>query len=289
MSYRTPEQRYAERIKCYIREGRGKGTGAAYKPWLTVRTKGLNSNTWRPYGKTGRTHHLLSGIEMGVFCLLEMSQVITDIREQFPLLPLEDTQRIASDLGCSHPRACPFRDKRLGKVNIVMSTDFLVDLADLPDLPAYLAISVKKAKDLEKTTPRRLTNLLSKAEIERRYWAERGVPFLLVTDEDIPEVVRRNVDLLQRFISLKGIQLPAPLNELAEHLLDMLQTAPALSVSKHGEAFDRTMGLARGTGTSLVWHCLATGAWIADLNRPLDAGYPIHELRSGTGIPGATR
>lgn len=289
MADRTPERLYAARIKTYVREGRGKGMGAAYRPWLTVRTKGLKSNTWRPYGKTGRAHHLLSGVEMGVFCLLDMSPLVADIREQFPLLPLEDTQRLASDLGCPHPRACPFKDERLSKVDIVMTTDFLVDLADLPDLPANAAISVKKATDLEQTTPRKLANLLNKAEIERRYWAERGVPFLLVTDEDVPEVVQSNVDLLHRYLSLKGVRLPASIGELADHLLDLFRAAPALAVSTHGEAFDRSMGLVRGTGTSLVWHCLATGAWAADLTRPLDAGLPIHELSRGVGSPEVSR
>ena len=289
MADRTPDQRYAERVKAHIREGRGKGTGSAYRPWLTVRTRGLNSNTWRPYGKSGRAHHLLSGVEMGIFCLLDMSHLVTDIREQFPLLPLEDTRRIASDLGCAHPRACPFMDKRLGKVDVVMTTDLLVDVADLPDLPPNVAISVKKASDLEQTTPRKLANLLNKAEIERRYWAERGVPFLLVTDEDVPGPVRRNVDLLHRYVSLKGMRLPAPVGELADHLLDLLQAAPGLAVSAHGEVFDRSMGLARGSGTSLAWHCLATGAWAADLTRTLEAGLPIHELRRGLGSPEVSR
>ena len=289
MADRTPEQRYAERVKDHIREGRGKGTGALYRPWLTVRTKGLNSNTWRPYGKTGRAHHLLSNVEMGVFCLLEMSRIVRDIREQFPLLPMDETQRIASDLGCPHPRDCPFMDKRLGKVNLVMNTDFLVDLDDLPGLPANVAISVKRAGALEQTTPRKLANLLNKAEIERCYWAERGTPFLLVTEEDVPAVVRGNVDLLQRYMSLKGVQLPAPIGELADHLFDLLHAAPTLAVSVHGEAFDRSMGLDRGTGTFIAWHCLATGTWAADLAQRLDATLPIHGLRRGASSPEASR
>lgn len=290
MKDRTPEQRYAERVRQMIREGRGRNTGADYRPWLTVRTRGLNSNTWRPYGNTtGRVHHLLSGGEMAVFCLVDMSSAVTDIREQFPLLPLDHTRRIASDLGFAHPRACPFMDERLGKVDIVMTTDLLIDVVDRPGLPANLAISVKKASDLEETTATKLANLLKKAEIERRYWAERGVPFSLITEKDVPAPVRANVDLLHRYGSLDGVRLPAGLDELSDHLLDLLLAAPTLPVSAHGEAFDRTMGLPRGTGTSLAWHALATGVWAADITRPLEAASPIHDLRRGTGAEEATR
>ena len=53
-----------------------------------MRTKRLNSNTWRPCGKNGRTYHLLSNIEFAVFSILDRLDTTTDIREQFPLLPL---------------------------------------------------------------------------------------------------------------------------------------------------------------------------------------------------------
>jgi hypothetical protein len=222
---------------------------------------------------------------MGLFCLLDMSPLVTDIREKFPLLPLENTQRIASDLSCAHPSACPFDDKRLGKVDIVMITDLLVDLAEQPGLPANVAISIKTASDLDQTTPRKLAKLLNNAEIERRYWAERGVPFMLITDQDVPAPVQRNVDLLHRFLSLKGVQLPAPIEELADHLLDLFQAAPTLAVSVHCDAFDKSMGLGRGTGTSIAWHCLATGAWSANLTLRLGPELPIHELKRGRGSP----
>lgn len=266
----TPEARYARIVADRLRDGRGKGTGAGYRPWLDVRTKGLNSNTWRPCGKNGRTYHLLSNIEFAIFAILDRLDSTTDLREQFPLLPLEETQRIAEDMGRPHPRACPFQDKGGPKVDIVMTTDLVVDLAERPDLPANVAISVKRAGALT-DTPLKVRNLLAKAEIERRYWQARDTPFLLITDADLPDVVRDNADLLQRYTSLKGVELPASVDELASHLLDRIVAAPGLPARDHGVAFDKAMGLRRGTGTNLIWHSLATNRWTVDPNERLDA------------------
>ena len=81
MTIKTPDTRYAATVAKYLREGRGRGTGESYRPWLTVRTKGLNSNTWRPYGKNGRTYHVLSSIEFAMFMLLDRAPTTVDIRE----------------------------------------------------------------------------------------------------------------------------------------------------------------------------------------------------------------
>jgi ABC-type multidrug transport system fused ATPase/permease subunit len=53
--------------------------------------------------KTGRVHHLLSELETSYFYLLEWSLSVLDIREQFPLLPLEETLAIADQCGIAHP------------------------------------------------------------------------------------------------------------------------------------------------------------------------------------------
>ena len=55
--------------------------------------------------KHGRIHHLLSRPETNYFYCVEWEDRVVDIREQFPLLPQEDTQRIARSLGIKrHPK-----------------------------------------------------------------------------------------------------------------------------------------------------------------------------------------
>lgn len=71
-----------------------------------------------------RTHHLLSDLEFWYLLLLEFSEQVVDIREQFPLFPTPAAQEIAANLGISYPRY-PSRT-----VPFVMTTDFVVTLVD---------------------------------------------------------------------------------------------------------------------------------------------------------------
>lgn len=61
----------------------------------------------------------MSDLEPNYFCLTEYSDLVVDVREQFPLLPLEETIVIAEELGIKHPT-----DPKIGEP-IVMTTDFL--------------------------------------------------------------------------------------------------------------------------------------------------------------------
>jgi hypothetical protein len=49
----------------WIKEGRGQGVGADYKPWLTVRDVPSEVRSHRIFGHvTHCTHHLLSDLEL---------------------------------------------------------------------------------------------------------------------------------------------------------------------------------------------------------------------------------
>ena len=110
----------------WIQEGRGRGEGKDYVPWLTIHdlaSRGISSRV--PGMTTGRMHQLLSGLETAMFYILDASDLAKDIREQFPLLPLEKTLRIADEMGIRHPRervpacACGTEAPRLDKSKIV--------------------------------------------------------------------------------------------------------------------------------------------------------------------------
>ncbi len=80
----------------------GLGSGSSYKPWLRVQDVPSQGNSAKIQGlKTGREHHLLSENETCFFYLSEFCNSVIDIREQFPLLPLDVTQKIAAALGVS--------------------------------------------------------------------------------------------------------------------------------------------------------------------------------------------
>ena len=70
-----------------IKERRGQGSGANYKPWLRIHEVPSQGLSHRIYSfKTKRTHHLLSNLELGVFLTLDWMDHVQDIREQYPLL-----------------------------------------------------------------------------------------------------------------------------------------------------------------------------------------------------------
>lgn len=105
-------------------------------------------------------------MERNYFYLTEYSGFIIDIREQFPLLSLEETIVIADELGIKHPA-----DPKMGEP-IVMTTDFLLTVNKGED-NLELARTIKMKDELLKE------RILEKFEIEYVYWEKRGVEWVL--------------------------------------------------------------------------------------------------------------
>jgi hypothetical protein len=172
----TSEHQIARKIK----EGRGKGFGKDYKPWLYVQDVPSQGRSHRVYShKTERVHHLLSDLELAVFLVFEWTSYVTDIREQFPL-KLEDTRAIALEHGLRHP--C------ISGVDQVMSSDFLVDAES--GSHRQFVIQVKPMEALADP------NTIMKLELERRYWQLKQVPWFLITEHEINSVIKQNIEWL---------------------------------------------------------------------------------------------
>ena len=155
-----------------MKEGRGTGLGADYKPWLKISDVPSLGRSHRLRGiKTGRVHHFLSDIEVSLFYLLDWHDAVTDIREQFPL-DREETQAIAERAGIKYPVDSHTR------VPLVQTTDFLVDYVVAGE-HRRMAYAVKPVEALSE---KRKAELL---ELERLYWLARGVPWGIVTNHDI--------------------------------------------------------------------------------------------------------
>jgi len=152
-----------ESISKRIAEGRGQGVGNNYRPWHEVQDFPSRGVAHRPMGwKTGRVHHLFSNLEFTIFLIYDVLDRIIDIREQFPLHPLEETLEIAKKIGVKHPI------DPTTSYPIVMTTDFLLKLRVGRDI-VFHARTVKYRKDLDDLRVR------EKFEIERRYWLRRGI------------------------------------------------------------------------------------------------------------------
>jgi hypothetical protein len=158
----------------------GIGEGSDYKPWLRVqdvKSNGIKSQVWGR--KTERVHHLLSSIESQFFYLAEFSDSVIDIREQFPLLPLNVSQKIAANLGVEHPTV-PYT----GEPNI-MTTDFLLTCRKDGRI-FYKAISVKPEDGIDQ-------RVAEKLDIERIWWELLGVDFFFFTGNDLTRTQSGNI------------------------------------------------------------------------------------------------
>lgn len=260
-----------------IKEKRGQGQGIHYKPWLTVHdvpSIGLASRIkgW----KTGRIHHLFSEhLETAYFYMCEWSPSITDIREQYPLLPLEKTLHIAETLGIRHPKDPSTREP------IVMTTDFMLTVKTEEGIE-YWAHTVKPKSKLSKRT-------LEKFEIERRFFADEGVRWRLITEEDIQYNLVKNVMWIHSARTLIGMsQLNENIiNEIEDELFIafMNRVKPCAKVATE---CDRKFGLPRGSCLFILRHLLATKRWSVDMNIRINPALDSIQIsRSNKSIPGA--
>ncbi|WP_404378642.1 TnsA endonuclease N-terminal domain-containing protein [Caenispirillum salinarum] len=237
-----------------LEAGFGRGKGAAYRPWVSVRdVKGgicSRASGWR----SGRLHHLMSRLEYDVLLFLQWPETVEDIREQVPLATA-DTAVIADAVGVRHPVS--------GGDLIVQTTDFLV-LRRAGGIDAAEAIAVKPAD--------RLANrrTLEKLEIERRYWTVRGVRWSLVTDRELPE------DAVRMLRWIESDRRPPADTASRDELLrreaavhEAVSAPGAAPVAARCAAADAARRWPAGTALALVRVALARKWWLVGLRRPL--------------------
>src|SRR3546814_18967238 len=112
----------------------------------------------------------------------------------FRSFELDETREIAAELGYRHPKQ---RRKIKGRSiwrEEPMTTDFLVTLKDVDQLPAKIAISIKTIDEIEKSSIKNRQRILEKVEIERTYWARRGTTFMIITERVLQETLGHNLE-----------------------------------------------------------------------------------------------
>lgn len=246
-------------IEQRIAEGRGKGTGASYDPWLHVQDVATDGRAWRIKGwKTGRDHHLLSDHEHDYYLIAHWSQKVVDIREQFPL-PLETTLEIAKKIGIPHPA-----DRR--KNPVVMTTDFLVTVST-PAGNVDWARAIKPSSQLQKQ------RVIEKLDIERIYWQTNNISWGIVTEREMPMVLVKNIDYLYSHYEIADrVSLSQDeIYGIAETLTSLI-TQNSLSLKDATRLCDEKLGLQRGDSLTIARHLLATRQWLVNMNIPIEPG-----------------
>jgi hypothetical protein len=248
-----------ESIAKRIAEGRGQGTGINYRPWIEVQDFPSSGIIHRTMGlKTGRIHHLLSDFEFLLFTIYDLMRSIIDIREQFPLLPLEETLEIARKIGVKHPTDPATR------YPIVMTTDFLLKLRLRRGI-VFQARTAKYQKDLDDR------RVMEKFEIERRYWFRRAIDWGYVLREKLPAGLVDNAQLVHPFGFLSDL---FPLTEkevrrIAFYLAHRIRRheLPLLEIVSDG---DQKFVLPPGKCFSVVCHLIARRVWEVDLLKSIN-------------------
>ncbi len=252
-------------IDRFQKEGRGEGTLQKYKPWLTVRDVPSRGRSSRDKGwKTGRTHHFLSILELLYYLTLEWSLIVTDIREQFPLLPIDNTLAIADSLDIKHPTHPKTKEP------IVLTTDFYISLRDESGAFEH-ARTIKYARDLSNR------RTLEKLEIERCYWEARGIDWGIVTEHEIPDTLAKNVDFLHDAWHLPKRMPESSISPVAE-LLTLLIAEHHQPLNELTAISDTQLRLRGGTSLKVAYYLLATRQWRIDMNVPIDPDQPLTVL-----------
>ncbi|WP_322005167.1 TnsA endonuclease N-terminal domain-containing protein [Paraburkholderia tropica] len=247
------------KIDRFIKEGRGKGEGKEYKPWLTVYDVPSDGRVHRPRGlKTNRTHHLLSDIEYRHFLLLEWDPDVKDIREQFPL-DLDRTQAIAREAGIRHPR-----DTRSDEDN-VMTSDFLVVVGE----GKRRKLVVWAVKPAEKLNDKRV---VEKLEIERRYWMSiGGAEWHISTELELPMPRIESLEWLRGASDLADVEEPSEgfLGVAAERIVSCIgfRSAGEQKLNALCASLDTKYAAPNGAHQLIARHLLAHSVLLASLDR----------------------
>lgn len=241
-------------IKKRVAEGRGQGRGKEYEPWLFIQDVPSQGLATRIEGwKTGRIHHFLSKLELRYFFILEWPQIVTDIREQYPL-DRDETIAIAKNLGIRHPT-----DPKT-KEPVVLTTDFLITLRKSIGLEEQ-ARTIKYTKDLASI------RVMEKFEIERIYWTLRGIDWGIVTERDIDPIVAANVEWVHPYRNLSNLgSITNSIVHQVESILTHHVAQEKAPLSELTGACDDELGLETGTSLSIVRHLIATRVWEVNMN-----------------------
>lgn len=241
-------------IAQHVAKGYGTGKGASYKPWLEIRHVSSSGKSTRVQGwHTKRMHSFLSDLEYNFFLLLEWDDDILDIQEQFPLFPQEEINEICDALAVRIPRLPK------ATVEMVRTTDFLVTSKIGKE-----AWSIKPARQLENK------RVLEKLDIERAYWERRGIPFSVITENEIETIPAKNI---RWFHGNRTNDTPSDLLRKIRGVLESV--IPTSILGEACREADELLGLTAGSSMSAVKHFIASKKWKVNIAKEISPQKPL--------------
>ena len=238
----------------YMLEGRGNGWGPGYKPWIHVQDFASRGIASRVKGRTtGRVHHLMSNNELAYFYILDWSDKVTDIREQYPLSDIELAVKIAAQAGIRYPA------DNVSGYPYVLTCDFMITTED-----GLKARTVKLASELDNK------RTLEKLEIERRYWEAKNIEWKLVTEREIPYQKAKNIEWLYAAHGGNPKTSDTYKLSLAWDMISTILLSGEHSIIDATQAVEAKFQLFAGTGLMLFKRLVLDKVLTINLDEPLN-------------------
>lgn len=238
-----PQNWTEELIEQRVKNGRGRGEGVNYSPWLLVQefsSKGTQTRV--PSAKLKRTIHTFSYLERALFLYTEFQSDFWGYQEQFPM-DRSITLGAAQTLNIKHPRYPRSR------VPVVMTLDAVVTM-QRKDAPARVgAWDVKPAGQLEKK------RVAEKLSLHKAYCAHIGIPHYIFTENSISRDVIRNIDWIRMSLPKDGESalVPGIFTWHPDQMLEQLATSRKTpNISAFCAPYDFLNHLESGTGLRIL-------------------------------------
>ena len=206
-----------------------------YEPLIKVWSgpKGTRRHLYKG-AKSKRNHHFLSDGERRLGIIRDSLPETVNYFEQYPLWDLELCVRIAIDMGIKYP--CDEEGEAY-----VLSTDFYcleTDLADNNLATKEVARTYKTLDSLDREIkhPVSVTRTLQKLELERRYYEDKQIPFVLETDHNVSvncaynlkwskgclkyihEIKHHQQPFFMAFVEMASLYFETPLQEVIQRV-----------------------------------------------------------------------
>lgn len=267
-----PQKWTEEIIAQRVKDGRGRGEGVAYSPWLFVQefsSKGTQTRV--PGFKVKRTVHTFSYLERALFLNLEFLANFGYFQEQYPM-DRAVTLGAAQALGIKHPTYPRSR------IPVVMTMDALVGMKDATGQISMAGWDVKPSSQLLK--PR----VAEKLSLHKAYCAHIGIPHYLFTEKSISRDVTRNIDWVRMSLPKDGEleTVPGIFTWRTDQMLEQVAKAKSTtSISKFCGQYDFVNRLEPGTGLRVFKMLL----WGHRLQMNMDVKWierePLSRLKKG--------
>jgi hypothetical protein len=267
-------------LERFSKEGRGTGTYADYTPWHRV-SRGDPSSIGRSHLIVwrDRQRELLSDQEWSGLNFAGLVPNLVDLTEQFPLSQdssshelsrwhvgfetnqFPGTREIAEMLGIRHPQLSSGDQSR----HWTSTTDLLLVLQSERGLLELLAISCKPSEIISTRSKELLM-------LEKTYWAQRGVSWLLIT----PNQYDANVSLTLRRTSPWGYADPASQAEI-DIACQVVRSEPWLPFSDVIQSITSHLGGGNHiySAQRALWQAVWRGFLPIDLRRSWRPHHPL--------------